>query len=352
MSKSRRNLRGMSDPIGYSEGVASLTGGRARAASDLASQRASKKVSICGCGQVGLAIAYAIINQAKARKIALVDINGPKLDGEVKDLCQGSAFHPRVEVVGSTEYGVTEDSQLVIITAGAARKPTETRLDLVRKNLGIMKSIIPLVLDHSPDAAICIVSNPCDVMTAVANKIAGDRVPPGRIFGAGTVLDSSRLRSLIASTLDIDTKSVHGYIIGEHGNSSVPVWSSVRIGGVPLLNHGEEPGDFHLKLHEEVVQTSTDVIRAKGYTNWAIGLSVAHIAGAVLNDARSIMPVSTCVRGFCGVSQDIFLSLPSVVGAHGVVQVSQLPLAAHEAELFLKSAESVWAAQEPIWDEI
>lgn len=200
-----------------------------------------KKVTVVGCGQVGMAIAYAMLNQVTAGTIALVDKDGEKLEGEAKDLQQGSAFHQNVRIEASTTYEVSANSHLVIITAGAAQTPGESRLNLLERNVKIMKSIMPNVLAHSPKAAICIVSNPCDIMTAVANKIAGSAVPPGRIFGSGTCLDSSRLVSLLAKTLDIDGQSVVGYVIGEHGDSSVPVWSSVRIGGVPMLQSGENP---------------------------------------------------------------------------------------------------------------
>jgi L-lactate dehydrogenase len=134
-----------------------------------------------------------------------------------------------------------------------------------------MQSIIPKVLSFSPSAAICIVANPCDILTAVASKIAGPTLPAGRIFGSGTCLDSSRLRSLISKSLNLDASVVQGYILGEHGDSSVPIWSSVRVGGVPLLKHGEEPGEIHDNMHREIVNSAYDVIERKGSTNWAIG---------------------------------------------------------------------------------
>jgi L-lactate dehydrogenase len=161
----------------------------------------------------------------------------------------------------------------VIVTAGVAQKVGESRLSLVERNVKIMSFIIPKLLENSPNAPICIVSNPCDIMTGVAAKIAGPSVPPGQIFGSGTCLDSSRLRNLIGMALNVDTRSVHGYIIGEHGDSSTPVWSGVRAGGIPLLKPGQAPTIAHRKMHEEVVGSAMDVIQKKGYTNWAVGLS-------------------------------------------------------------------------------
>jgi L-lactate dehydrogenase len=225
-----------------------------------------------------MAIAYAILNQMSAGTISLVDMNADKLQGEAKDLEQGSGFHENVRIEASTQYDVTAHSHLVIITAGAAQRPGESRLNLVERNVAIMSSIIPPVLAQSPDASICIVSNPCDIMTAVANKVAGPSVPPGRIFGSGTCLDSSRLKSLLGKALGIDASSVSGYVVGEHGDHSVPLWSSVRIGGIPMLEPGEEPTEIHRSMHRQVVDSAYDVILRKGYTNWAVGLTGAYIA--------------------------------------------------------------------------
>lgn len=293
-----------------------------------------------------------MLNQTSAGTLALVDMNAEKLDGEAKDLFQGSAFHQNVRIEAGSEYDVTAKSHLVVITAGVAQKVGESRLALIERNVEIMKSIIPQVLAHSPHAAICIASNPCDIMTAVAAKLAGPTVPPGRIFGTGTCLDSSRLRSLLAKGLNLDTQSVQGYVIGEHGDSSVAVWSSVRIGGVPMLEPGAPPSQMLKDMHAEVAESAGDVIRKKGYTNWAIGLTGAHIAHAVMADTRFIMPVSTCVRGLHGIQEDVFLSMPCSVGAHGVRRVIDLPLTQHEVDEFLKSAEAVWEVQKGVWDDL
>jgi L-lactate dehydrogenase len=311
-----------------------------------------KKVTVVGCGQVGMAIVYAILNQDLCGSLCLVDVAADKLEGEAKDLLQGSAFHQRMNIEASNEYHVSEGSDLVIITAGVAQRPGESRLSLVERNVKIMKIIMPQVLKYSPEAPICIVSNPCDIMTAVATKIAGPKVPPGRIFGSGTCLDSSRLRSLIAKSMDLDPNSIHGYVIGEHGDSSIAVWSSVRVGALPLLKEGEEPSPTLIALHREVVNAAGDVIRLKGYTNWAIGLTAAHIAKSVLKDTRSIFPVSTCVRGLYGVKEDVYLSVPCSISAKGVQRVAVLPLRPSEEEGFRRSAAHVWEVQKGVWDSI
>jgi len=308
------------------------------------------KVSIIGCGQVGLAIAYALLNQGTVGALALVDVDKSKLEGEVMDLRQGSAFYSRVRIECSDDIAITAKSDIVVLTAGTARRPGETRLDLVGRNASIVRNIVPKVLQHSPECPICVVSNPCDVMTAVASRAAGPNVPPGQIFGSGTALDSSRLRSLIGATLDVDTNSVHGFIIGEHGDSSVPVWSSINVGGSFLLPPGGKPTEAHRAMHADVVVAGAQVIKKKGHTNWAIGFSVAAIVNAVVNDERKFLPLSTCVRGYAGVEEDVYLSLPCCVGATGVVRVIDLDLSKEEGDAFRKSAEDVWKVQKEVWE--
>lgn len=222
----------------------------------------------------------------------------------------------------------------------------------MERNVGIMKAIVPKVLTFSPNAAICIVANPVDIMTAVAAKIAGPSIPAGRVFGSGTCLDSSRLRSLISKKLDLDASAVSGYVIGEHGDSSVPVWSSVRVGGVPLLEEGQEPTLLHEDMHREVVDSAYDVIQKKGYTNWAVGLTAAHIARAVVDDTRQVMPLSTCVRGLYGIEEDIFTSMPCTVGSTGIRRVVKLPLTDIEEAKLKASTETLWGMQKDIWENI
>jgi len=312
----------------------------------------SRKVSVIGVGQVGLGISYALVNQGMATSIALVDMNKDKLEGEADDMIQGSAFHNRETIVASTDYSVVEDSSFVVVTAGVAQQPGESRLALLGRNVKIMQSVIPNVIKYAPDAVICIASNPCDILTAVASKIAGPEFPPGRIFGAGTHLDTGRLRTIIGNSLNVDPREVNGYIIGEHGDSSVPAWSTIRVGGIPVLEPGQLPNPNHDKMHRAVVDSAYDVIRKKGYTNWAIGLSIADIAKTVLEDQCRFIPVSTCVRGFKGVEEDVYLSLPSAIGVNGINHVQKLQLTDHETKLFVESAKRVWEVQSTVWDDL
>jgi L-lactate dehydrogenase len=339
-------LRDSLDPIPFTDGIPVVP------INDAPGGMMHKKVSIIGCGQVGMGIAFALLNQTAAGTIALVDMNASKLEAEAKDLEQGSGFHEHVRILAGTDYEVTAHSHLVIVTAGVAQKPGESRLSLMAKNVAIMKNIIPQVLAHSPNAAICIVSNPCDIMTAVAAKIAGSSVPAGRIFGSGTCLDSSRLQSLISKTLEIDARAVQGYVVGEHGDNSVALWSSVRVGGVHMLQPGHEPEEIHKKMHHEIIKSAYDIIEKKGYTNWAVGLTGAYIGKAVLNDERNIVTVSTCVRGMHGIEEDVFLSMPCSVGAHGVRRIINTPMTTSEKDQFVNAAKAIWNIQKGVWDQI
>mmetsp|Transcript_5126 Transcript_5126/g.7575 ORF Transcript_5126/g.7575 Transcript_5126/m.7575 type:complete len:394 (-) Transcript_5126:151-1332(-) len=344
-----RRRRYTHDPVGYSASTNEPFQEAPFVSTPL--DRYRKKVSIVGCGQVGLAVAFSILNKEICNSLVLVDVNGARLEGEVMDFQQASAFAKRCTVEGSTKYDVTRNSNLVIVTVGAKQRPGQSRLDLLELNAKIMKSIVGEILKYSPSAPICIVSNPCDVMTAVASKIAKD-LPPGQIFGSGTVLDTGRFRQLIASSLNLDIRSVAGYVVGEHGDSSLAVWSSVQNGGVKLLPPGNEPGDLENAIHSEVVNAAGVVIAKKGYTNWAVGMACAEIAEVVLGDLRLVLPVSTCVRGYAGVAEDVFLSVPCVVGSKGVIRVFDLELTASETALFKKSASTVWDAQKEVWDRM
>ena len=210
--------------------------------------------------------------------------------------------------------------------------------------------IVPNVVRHAPDAAILVVTNPCDIMTAVAARMAD--LAPGRVFGSGTSLDSSRFRSLVAKQVGVATRSVHGYILGEHGDSSVPIWSQVSIGASPLAAAVDPslatptPAPKWDEVHKAVVQAAYAVIKAKGYTNWAIGLTVASIAQAVLRDERRVLPVSVPAAGRHGITHDVYLSLPAVVGAGGATAVVPAVLAAHEEEALQASAAALAATAE------
>lgn len=303
-----------------------------------------------GAGAVGLAAAYAIVNQGIASELALVDVMAEKLEGEVLDLQHGGAFMKRVTIVGSADYAVSAGSQLVIITAGARQREGESRLSLVDRNLAIFKTIVPQVVTHSPSCSIMVVSNPVDIMTHVVARLAG--FPPGRVFGSGTALDSSRFRTLVADKLGIDARSVHGAIIGEHGDSSVACWSQLNVAGVRLRDinpaigrsGGADPEAWE-EVHRKVISSAYDIIKAKGFTNWAIGVTCASLAECVLRNEHRVFPLSVPVNGRYGIGEDVCLSLPAVLGSEGVRDVLHVPLEEEEAERLRASAKAIGAVQ-------
>ncbi|CAO2632652.1 L-lactate dehydrogenase C chain, partial [Lemmus lemmus] len=237
--------------------------------------------------------------QDLADELALIDADADKLKGETLDLLHGSLFFRTPKIISGKEYSVSANSKLVIITAGARQKVGETRLDLVQRNVVIMKSIIPDIVQNSPDCKILVVSNPVDILTYVVWKISG--LPATRVIGSGCNLDSARFRYLIGEKLGVHPISCHGWVLGEHGDSSVPLWSGVNVAGVPLKSLNPALGtdsdqEQWKKIHNQVVESGYEVLRLKGYTSWAIGLSVTDLAGSILKNLRRVHAVSTLVK--------------------------------------------------------
>lgn len=299
------------------------------------------KVTVVGVGQVGMACAFSILTQNVSSEIVLVDVVADKLKGEMMDLQHGLTFMKHAKVNASTDYAATANSRLCIVTAGARQKEGESRLNLVQRNTDIFKGIIPNLIKYSPDTILLIVSNPVDILTYVAWKLSG--LPKNRVIGSGTNLDSSRLRFLMSQRLNLSPSSCHGWIIGEHGDSSVAVWSGVNVAGVRLRDLNPALGSVEDKenwedLHRQVVQSAYEVIKLKGYTSWAIGLSVAALAQTMLRNGFNIHAVSTLVNGQHDIDKDVFLSLPCVLSENGVTHIVKQPLTSSEKEMLHKSA--------------
>jgi len=302
-----------------------------------------RKVSIIGAGSVGATIAYASLIRGVPKTVALHDIHRDKVRAEVLDLNQGSQFYPAANVIGSDDAAVTADSDVVVITAGAKQKPGQTRLELAAVNVEMCRSLVPALVELSPEAMILLVTNPVDVVTYAALQASG--LPSRRVFGSGTVLDSSRLRTLLAQHCEVAVHSVHAFIVGEHGDSQVPAWSQASIGGVPVRDWAAA-GRPRLErptldqIAHDVVTAAEQVIRGKGATNFAVGLAAAGIVEAVLDDERSVLPVSSLLTGQYGI-EDVCLSLPSIVDAQGVDAVLTPPLDDAEADALRRSADTV-----------
>eukprot|EP00026_Physarum_polycephalum_P006085 Phypoly_transcript_06126.p1 GENE.Phypoly_transcript_06126~~Phypoly_transcript_06126.p1 ORF type:complete len:443 (-),score=50.30 Phypoly_transcript_06126:514-1806(-) len=260
-----------------------------------------KKITVVGVGQVGMAAAVSILHKGIVRELALVDIIEDKLKGEMMDLQHGSALIHPITVRAGTDYAITANSDIVVISAGVRQKEGESRLALVERNVEVFKKIVPLLVKHSPNAILLVVSNPVDILTWVVWKLSG--LPVNRVIGSGTTLDSSRFRFLMAEKLQVNPKSIHGYIVGEHGDSSVPVWSGFTVGGVVLRSLFPTLGknDEWDELVKQVKQSAYEVIKLKGYTSWSIGMCVAVLCSALLSDTEEIFPVSVSVKGLYGV---------------------------------------------------
>lgn len=306
------------------------------------------KVTIVGVGNVGMACAVGILTQNVSSEIALIDVMGDKLEGEKLDLQHGALFLKDAKIEANTDYSVTAGSRLCIVTAGVNQRPGESRLDLVQRNTDIFKQIIPKLVKYSPDTVLLIVANPVDILTYVAWRLSG--LPKNRVIGSGTNLDSSRFRHFLSQRLNVAPSSVHGWIIGEHGDSSVPVWSGVNVAGVRLREIKPQIGskddtENWAEIHKQVVDSAYDVIRLKGYTSWAVGFSVATIAFAILRNSKTIHAVSTLVNGEHGVDKDVFLSLPCVLGANGITQCVEQILTDAEIKQFRGSANLIDSVQ-------
>ncbi|MBW1892124.1 MAG: L-lactate dehydrogenase [Deltaproteobacteria bacterium] len=288
-----------------------------------------RKVAIVGAGAVGSTFAYALAQSGLADQIVLIDQNRDLAQGQVLDLAHGQPFFPAVSIRkgSASDYG---DAQLIVITAGTAQRPGETRLQLLLRNATIMQSIVDDVAKQNPNGVILIVSNPVDVMTNVAIQSAGDA--RGRVFGSGTVLDSARLRYFLSECCGVDVHNVHAYILGEHGDSEFAAWSMTHIAGMPIDEFCQICGrcpDWTAErntIEQKVQNSAYHIIDYKGTTCFAVGLALVRIAGAILRGERSVLTVSTKLDGEFGL-QDVCLSVPCIVSAGGVERVleSQLP---------------------------
>ena len=279
------------------------------------------KVATVGAGAVGSTLAYASLLRGAAREVVLYDLDKAKVEAEALDIAHGIQFTPMGTVSGSDDIGICADADVVVITAGAKQRPGQSRLDLAGATIDIMRVLVPRLVEVAPDAVYIMVANPVDVVTHAGLKISG--LPARQFFGSGTVLDSSRLRYLVARECGVAVQNVHAYIAGEHGDSEIPLWSSAMIGAVPLLQWGFTVDGGLLdearraRISEEVVGAAYRIIAGKGATNYAVGLAVVRIIEAVLRDEHRVLSVSSLLEDYLEIS-DVCMSVPTVVGRAGV----------------------------------
>ncbi|PIR59173.1 MAG: L-lactate dehydrogenase [Candidatus Pacebacteria bacterium CG10_big_fil_rev_8_21_14_0_10_56_10] len=298
----------------------------------------SNKVTFIGCGRVGMSSAFALLLDGIANQIVLLGRCRDDIVGEQLDLEHGMPFVSQTTVLATENYHDIADSDIVVITAGASQKPGDTRLDLTAKNIEVIESIIPQVVEHAPDAIIVIVSNPVDVLTYHAYRLAG--WPKGRIFGSGTVLDTARFRVHLAEFLHVNPTSIHAYILGEHGDSSFAALNQATIGGRPLATFPHFSEDKSQRAFRLAKDAAYHIIQSKGATYYAIAIVILKIIKTVLRDARSILPVSIPLHQYYGLN-GVALSVPCIVGRQGVTDAIEIKLSWDEKQLLERSAKVV-----------
>jgi len=301
------------------------------------------KIAIIGAGNVGSTFAFSLMMSGLAREIVLIDKNSELAIGECMDLNHGVSFAHPTKIYAAGFEGC-ENADIVVITAGANQKPNETRTDLVNKNVAIFKDIVPAITKHTKDAILLVVTNPVDILTYVTLKLSG--FTANRVIGSGTVLDTARLKYMISDYAQVDPGNIHAYIIGEHGDTELPVWSNATIGGMDIETYCSEyakQGNANPELKDiflKVKNAAYEIIKRKGATNYSIALSLVKITRAILRDENSILPVSTLITDYYGVS-DVCISIPSVVNIHGVEQYVRIELSDEEQKLFKHSANTL-----------
>ena len=291
-----------------------------------------RKAVMVGCGFVGSASVFALMQSGLFSEIAMIDADMDKAEGEAMDIRHGIPFAKQMRVYAGN-YDDVRDAGIVIVTAGANQKPDETRLDLVHKNVGIFKSIIPEIASRDFKGILLIVANPVDILTSVAQKLSG--LPENRVIGSGTVLDTGRLKTRLSDHLGVDSRSIHAFIIGEHGDSEIAAFSSANVSGIPLNDFCEMRGHYshdeaEKNIAEEVKNAAYEIIQRKRATYFGVAMAVKRICECIVRDEKSILPVSTMMHGEQGID-GVVLSMPCIVGSDGIE--TQVPIKLDEGEL-------------------
>ena len=295
-----------------------------------------QKAAMIGCGAVGATSAFSLMQSGLFSELVLIDANQQKAEGEATDLSHGLPFGRPMKIYAGT-YDDLADCYLIIITAGAAQKPDETRIDLVNKNVKIFKSIIPEIVKRNTEGILLVVSNPVDILTYVTLKLSG--FPTNRVIGSGTVLDTARLKYLLGEHLQVDSRSIHAFIIGEHGDSELAVWSSANVSGVDLNHFCELRGHYnHMeameRIYTDVRDSAYEIIEKKGAT------AVRRICESIIRNEHSILPISSLICGHYGL-EDVCMGVPTVVGRNGAETVLDIPLNGLEQRKLMASADAL-----------
>jgi L-lactate dehydrogenase len=303
------------------------------------------KVGVVGTGMVGSTAAYAMVLRGVGREIVMVDIDKKRAQAEADDIFHAVPFAHSLQVRAG-EYEDLADSIVVVLAAGVSMRPGESRLQLLERNAAIFADVVPKVLAHAPQAVLLVATNPVDIMTHLAARYAAVHdVPPTRVIGSGTTLDTARFRVLLGRHLGVDPQHIHGYVVGEHGDSEVLTWSLVTVGGMPLVDFCRQHGvtfdeSFRQRIDRQVCGAAYDIVEGKGATYYGIGAALARITDAILKDQRAILTVSTPVARVLDVC-DVTIALPHLIGGEGVLASFPLPLNAEEQAKLGASAQVV-----------
>lgn len=307
-----------------------------------------QKCAIIGAGGVGSTTAFTLVQSGLFNEIVIIDVNKNKSEGEALDIAHGIQFTNPVNIY-SGDYKDLADAYLVIVTAGANQMPGETRIDLINKNASIFKKIIPSITEYNKDCILLIVSNPVDILTMLALELSG--FPKERVLGSGTVLDTSRLRYLLSKKLEVDSKNIHAFIIGEHGDSELAVWSNADIAGIHIEDYCKNIFDScNINLEEilnEVRNSAYQIIEKKGSTFYGVAMAVKRIAQAIIRDEYSILPVSHFLNGEYGIN-DVCLGIPSLICRKGVKKIIPITLNEREKTYLNESANKLKEAYKSI----
>lgn len=311
-----------------------------------------QKCAIIGAGGVGSTTAFTLVQSGLFNEIVIIDVNKNKAEGEALDIAHGIQFTNPVNIY-SGDYKDLSDAYLVIVTAGANQMPGETRIDLINKNASIFKKIIPSITEYNKDCILLIVSNPVDILTMLALELSG--FPKERVLGSGTVLDTSRLRYLLSKKLEVDSKNIHAFIIGEHGDSELAVWSNADIAGVHIEDYCKNISDScDINLEEilnEVRGSAYNIIEKKGSTFYGVAMAVKRIAQAIIRDEYSILPVSHFLNGEYGI-KNVCLGIPSLICREGVKKIIPINLNEKEKTYLTESANTLKEAYKSIKNNI
>ena len=302
----------------------------------------NRKAAIIGCGFVGAASAFCLMQSGLFSELVLLDADRDKAEGEALDVAHGIPFASPMKIYAG-DYDDLTDAAIIIVTAGANQKPGETRLDLVQKNVGIFRSIIPEIAKRDYQGILLIVSNPVDILTYAAIKLSG--MPEHRVIGAGTVLDTARFKYQLGEHLSIDPRSIHAFIIGEHGDSEIAAWSSANVSGIPIHDICEMRGFYHhedamREIAETVKNSAYEIIAKKKATYYGIAMSVRRICEAIVRNEKSILPLSVMLHGQYGL-ENVVLSMPAIVGSEGVETTVPIELNREEQEKLKQSAQAL-----------